>query len=129
MLTLVSLAFGEWGMNGEGVRARGRRSSGAGKANPLDPEAQAPGLGDLGECFVFDIAVVPPLGCLPDSPECTRSTRKRAPKAQNRGYPCSGALSARRSRFARVQSENARSGLCAERLFSCSCLTTASELL
>ena len=84
MLTSVPFAFGGWGTGGEGVRARGRRSSGAGKANPLDPEAQAPDLGDLGdlgECFVFDIAGVPPLGCLPDNPECTQSTRKRVPRA------------------------------------------------
>ena len=54
---------------------------GAGKANTVDPEAQAPRLGDLGDRFVFDIAVTSSLGCLPDGPECTRSIRKQVPKA------------------------------------------------
>ena len=49
MLTVVILAFGERGTDGDGVREGGRSSSGAGKANALGPEAQAPALGDFRE--------------------------------------------------------------------------------
>ena len=83
MLTSFSLAFGGRGTAGDGGRERERRSSSRGNASALAPEAQAPGLGELGDRFVFNIAVAPSLGCLPDSPECTQHTRKRVPRAQN----------------------------------------------
>ena len=51
MLTLVLLAFGEWGTDRDGGREGGRSSLGAGKANALGAEAQAPALGDLGEAM------------------------------------------------------------------------------
>ena len=71
--------------DGAGTMDGTREEVVVGKANALGPEAQAPGLGDLGECYVFDIAVVPLLVRLPDSPECTQGTRKHVPRAQNPG--------------------------------------------